>query len=187
MQIMQSDKNLSSNKKEAYSRTLKEIDWGMSKVIARWPAEVERMMENFLKSMQDFELSLVQANNVGICGGGRAIKTAEMSFWNIIGFQQVFPLIGHYQDRNIREQLVSNVINIYEKIVPKPPPTVVTVEKTREIVKPVIEKIESPRPPEKCKYCDLYLSLSLLPNGSVAKNLLATLPDVEWVNGIVYE
>lgn len=184
---LQIDKNLSTNKKEAYSRIMKEMDWGMSKVISRWPAEIERTMENLLQHLQDFQLSLVEANNVGICGGGRAVKNAEMSFLNVVGYQQIFILIGHFQDKNLKEQLVANVLNVYDKIAPKPPPTVVTVEKTREIVKPVIERIESPRPPEKCKYCELYLSLSLLPNGSIAKNLLSTLPDVEWVNGMVYE
>jgi hypothetical protein len=53
--------------------------------------------------MQDFELSLVQSGNVGICGGGKAIKSVEISFRNVIGYQQMFTLIGQYQDRNLRE------------------------------------------------------------------------------------
>jgi hypothetical protein len=40
MQAVSADKNLSSNNKEAYTRILKEIDWGMSKVIPKWPTEV---------------------------------------------------------------------------------------------------------------------------------------------------
>lgn len=126
---LQIDKNLSTNKKEAYSRIMKEMDWGMSKVISRWPAEIERTMENLLQHLQDFQLSLVEANNVGICGGGRAVKNAEMSFLNVVGYQQIFILIGHFQDKNLKEQLVANVLNVYDKIAPKPPPTVVTVDR----------------------------------------------------------
>jgi hypothetical protein len=77
------------------------------------------MMENFRKAMQDFELSLVQSGSVGICGGGRAVKSVEISFRNVISYQQMFALIGHYQDKNLREEFVSNVVNAYEKITPR--------------------------------------------------------------------
>lgn len=44
MQCISANKNFKSKEKESYTRILKEIDWGMSKIIPKWPAEVERMM-----------------------------------------------------------------------------------------------------------------------------------------------
>lgn len=103
----------------------------------------------------------------------------------MIGYQQIFALIGHYQDRNLREEFVGSIINAYEKVVPKtaPPPQIVVQQERPKELSRTAEEIK----PEKCQYCELYLSLSLLPNGSVARNLLATLPDVEWINGVLYE
>jgi hypothetical protein len=46
---------------------------------------------------------LVQANNTGICGGGKAVKNVDFCFKNIIGFQQVFPIIAQYQDKNLKD------------------------------------------------------------------------------------
>lgn len=68
MQLISTNKNFKSKEKEGYTRILKEMDWGMSKVIPKWPLEVERMMENFRKAMQDFELSLSQTGKNWICG-----------------------------------------------------------------------------------------------------------------------
>ena len=38
-----------------------------------------------------------------------------------------------------------------------------------------------------CQYCQLMLSVSICPNGFIAKKLVKQLPDTEWIAGILYE
>ena len=38
-----------------------------------------------------------------------------------------------------------------------------------------------------CDYCELMKSVSVCPNGFIAKKLLRELSDVEWIAGIMYE
>lgn len=37
-----------------------------------------------------------------------------------------------------------------------------------------------------CQYCELMLSVSLCPNGYIAKKLVKELTDTEWIAGILY-
>lgn len=54
METVAEGKGIDNDDKVLYTDILKEISWGMTKVVPRWPIEVERMMEEFKKAVQDF-------------------------------------------------------------------------------------------------------------------------------------
>lgn len=45
METVTEGKGIDNDDKVLYTDILKETSWGMSKVVPRWPIEVERMME----------------------------------------------------------------------------------------------------------------------------------------------
>ena len=175
-----------SSSQQLYKRVLKEIEWGLSKVTPRWPEEVERTMDNLRNALADFDKALFPSKGSSfICGGSKG-KDAEECFRSVAGYQQVFPVVGHYQDKNLRQDLIANVLSIYEKEnQPGNSKVSVPLHDSRSRSK---SKSRDPEPAsEPCQYCRLFLSLSLQPNGYVAKSLLGSLPDTEWVTGILYE
>ena len=73
------------------------------------------MMDNLRKHLIDFEQATAQSRSSSFICGGSKVKDVDHVFRYILGYQQVFPVIGHYQDKNIKQEMVSNILNIYEK------------------------------------------------------------------------
>mgnify|MGYP000875730224 FL=1 len=128
-----------SKDREYYIGVLREMEWGVGKVTPKWPAEVEKMMDNLRQSMQDLELSF-QPKKFVLCGTSDKGKTPETLFRNVIGYQQMFALIGHYQkDRELLESFIEKMSISYEREISKvsnqPPPQII-VQQPKELPKP---------------------------------------------------
>jgi hypothetical protein len=72
-------------------------------------------MDNLRKHLLDFESSCNQSRNSSfICGANKG-KDINHVFNYILSYEQIFRVISHYQDKNLKHDLISNVITIYEK------------------------------------------------------------------------
>lgn len=73
------------------------------------------MVDNLRKHLLDFESAVSQSKNSSfICGGSKG-KDIGHVFNYITGYEQMFRVIAHYQDKNLKHDLVSNIVNLYEK------------------------------------------------------------------------
>lgn len=177
--ITANEKEKSLPNKENYLHIFKEMSWALGKVQPHWPAEVEDMVGRLKTELAGFENVLLSQENKKkgsflICGGGGSSKATgealDPIFRRITGYQQIFGIIGSYQDKKIKEDLVYNVMEILEKNN--------YMDKSQSRVSQKSIKEESIRVAVKeesksmCDYCELMKAVSICPNGYTAKKLL---------------
>ena len=74
------------------------------------------MMDNLKTALDQFDRALAEAKGSGFfCGSGDSSKALQPIFRRIVTYQQVFPVIGVYQDKKLKEETVSKVIDIVQK------------------------------------------------------------------------
>ena len=72
-------------------------------------------MDTLRRHLIDFESATSQSRSSSFICGGSKVKDVGHVFNYIMGYEQVFRVISHFQDKNIKHDLVTNVLNIYEK------------------------------------------------------------------------
>ncbi len=90
-------------------RVIGEMRYNIGKVVDRWPAEIDKIMDNLHSILREFD-SQLQALSKGssiFCGSGGNPKQLESTFRRLAGYERVFEIIRPFQDKQIREDIVS--------------------------------------------------------------------------------
>lgn len=83
--------------------------YNVGKVIDRWPAEIDKIMDNLNAILREFDTQL-QAMSKGsslFCGSGGNPKQLESTFRRLAGYEHIFEIIRPFQDKQIREDIVN--------------------------------------------------------------------------------
>jgi anion-transporting ArsA/GET3 family ATPase len=85
---LQTDKEVSKDKKEIYQRVIGEMRYNVGKVADRWPAEIDKIMDNLNAILREFDTQL-QALSKGsslFCGSSGNPKQLESTFRRLAGY-----------------------------------------------------------------------------------------------------
>ena len=131
------------------------------------------MMDNLKTSLDQFDKALAEAKGGGFfCGSTDSSKSLEPLFKQIVKYQQIFPVIAIYQDKKLKEETVSKVIDIVQKNYGshKNIPSEKSLKTDQSPIKESTIKMSIFK--EKCDYCELMVASTLIPNGYKVKKLL---------------
>lgn len=114
---LQADKNIANDKKEGYIRIIKELNWSLGKVAPIWPPEIERIVDNMKSVLEEFESHISQMSKGSsiFCGSSGNPKQLDQVYKRVLSYEYIFNIIGVYQDKKIKEDIVSNVIELLDK------------------------------------------------------------------------
>jgi Fe2+ or Zn2+ uptake regulation protein len=119
-----------------------------------------------------------------VCGGRSKSKqeSIEPIYRRVLSHQEIFTVVGVYQNRRLKEDLVYSVLDILEKS--NMLDRSVSKNAERSEVKPIDSNQKEAKA---CDNCELMKAVSVSPNGYIAKKLLSKLEDVEWIGGILHK
>lgn len=83
---------MSKDKKENYQRVIGEMRYNIGKIIDRWPAEIDKIMDNLNSILKEFDTQL-QALSKGsslFCGSSGNPKQLESIFKRLAGYEHIF-------------------------------------------------------------------------------------------------
>lgn len=103
------EKDKSVPNKDSYLNTFKEMSWSLGKCTPNWPSEVEDFVGRLRQELSNFETAFInqpkEKKGFFICGGGNSKPREEIlepTFKRILSYQQIFSIIGIYQDRKLK-------------------------------------------------------------------------------------
>jgi hypothetical protein len=174
------DKEIAKEKKEIYTRVIREMNYTMGKTVPNWPAEIEKTVDNLKSILMEFDKTLVEMSKGSsfFCGSSTSPKQLDNIFNRLVGYERIFDVIRPFQDKQVRDDIVAK----YELEREKMDASRSKTASRRDVAPPEPAKPIEIRAPEanvveKCKNCELLLAVSLCPNGYIAKKLIKELPD----------
>ena len=89
------------------------MNYNIGKLADRWPAEVDKMMDNLNSTLKEFDNQIAAMNKGSslFCGSGGNPKQLESTFKRLAGYEHIFEVIRPFQDKQIRE----DIVNLYEE------------------------------------------------------------------------
>lgn len=122
------------------------------------------------------------------CGSSGNPKQLEQAYKRLASYQHIFTVIGAYQDKKIKEDIIEATLKVVEaNQLPQSRKSLTSKYNKDEGITSKTEVVQNVKNDGMCDYCELMKAVSLCPNGFIAKKLVKELPDTEWIAGILYE
>lgn len=81
------------------------MNYGIGKVIDRWPVEIDTMIDNLNSVLNEFDnqIAALSKGSSFFCGSSGNPKQLENTFKRLSGYEHVFYIIRPFQDKLIKE------------------------------------------------------------------------------------